>query len=125
MIKWQTKKSITDGVNYARHQSNLFNAKPTIRSYHQHDLGRHLFFKSKKDQLAEERYTEIEKANRILLEKMSNIFQERNNRSAHVQGRSLNVKRRKTQMEKIMIENNVIHYTGYPAQAPRNTLTLQ
>jgi hypothetical protein len=35
----------------------------------------HLKAKSKKQQLLEERFTEIERENRILLEKMTNILQ--------------------------------------------------
>jgi hypothetical protein len=108
MLKGSTKKSLHEDFGYMVHQSKVYNARPIINSFHQYAIGRHLSTKSKKEQLAEERYTEIEKANRILLEKMSLIFQEKaSNKMQDNYRRSLNIKRRRHEMERIMYENNV------------------
>ena len=74
---------------------------------------KHLNKKAKKEQLLEDRYTEIERENRILLEKMTSIMhngnqsaQTQNNFSAPpYQKRSLNKEARKRELLKITIEN--------------------
>lgn len=66
---------------------------------------------AKKDAMLERRYTEIERENRILLEKMSNIMQ--NPKPAlynpsNPQKASLNRGRRKNDLMKITVENQAI-----------------
>ena len=72
--------------------------------------------KTKKDQIQEERFTEIEKSNRILLEKMSNIYANKIQalpyRTTPQQRRSLNKHQRKVQLSKISFENGVYSYIG-------------
>ena len=70
--------------------------------------------RAKKEVLAEERYTEIERENRILLEKMSSIMSKqkpslyRPPQTAIMIKRSLNRNRRKIEFEKITSENEKI-----------------
>jgi len=128
IYKTGTKKCLDDcwnQINYGIHETKLKNARPIIKSFQINALGHHLSTKSKKEQIAEDRFTEIERANRILLEKMSNIFQEKPAYKVQIiPGRSLNIKRRKTQMEKIMTENNVPLSPGHVAQTARHSITL-
>lgn len=56
------------------HKTKLRNAKPSIDVKCPTRFS-HLKKKAKKEQQLEERYTEIERENRILLEKMTNIMQ--------------------------------------------------
>jgi E3 ubiquitin-protein ligase TRIP12 len=63
----------------------------------------------KKEALMEQRYTEIERENRILLEKMSNIMQS-NKPSLYkppsaISKKSLNREKRRRELVKITIEN--------------------
>lgn len=53
----------------------LRNMKPAVNSLSQPAIFRHLKTKPKRVQLLEERCTEIERENRILLEKMTGILQ--------------------------------------------------
>jgi len=73
--------------------------KPRIRTFNDSALGKYHIAKSKKEQLAEDRFTEIERANRILLEKMSNIFNDKGipggQRKISFSRRSLNYKVRR------------------------------
>lgn len=70
--------------------------------------------RAKREVIAEERYTEIERENRILLEKMSNIMQKqkpslyRPPETQVMMKRSLNRNRRKIEFEKITLENDKI-----------------
>ena len=65
--------------------------------------------KPKKEQLAEDRFTEIERENRILLEKMSHIVNSRGNRSSSTNRRkSLNNEARKRQNLQIIVENQAL-----------------
>jgi len=62
----------------------------------------------KKEALMEQRYTEIERENRILLEKMSNIMQSNKNHLYNPnlgQKRSLNREVRRRELIKITLEN--------------------
>ena len=54
-----------------------------------------------------DRYTEIERENRILLEKMTNIMQNRGAYSAPYQKKSLNREHRKRELLRITLENQV------------------
>ena len=66
--KWEDQRAYRrkhlEGIKYAKRMVD--NAPPTSMSF--------LRRNPKKEQMIEDRYTEIERANRILLEKMSNII---------------------------------------------------
>lgn len=66
--------------------------------------------KAKKEQLIEDRYTEIERENRILLEKMQTIMSHRTTSldGRHVRHKSLNSGYRRRQLMKISMENQAI-----------------
>ena len=65
--------------------------------------------KPKKEQLLEDRFTEIERENRILLEKMSQIVSSRSQRSASSNRRkSLNAEARQRQNMQIVMENQAL-----------------
>ena len=65
--------------------------------------------KPKKDQLLEDRFTEIERENRILLEKMSQIVNSHGHRSSSTSRRkSLNNEARKKQNLQIIVENQAL-----------------
>ena len=70
-----------------------------------------------------DRYTEIERENRILLEKMTNIMQNRGAHSAPYQKKSLNREHRKRELLRITFENQVrlfeLTQTGYIETAAR------
>ncbi len=81
---------------------------------------KHLRSKKKKEQLLEDRFTEIERENRILLEKMTHIMQKQNrtstsfnaiNKAVPTYGiklgpnKSLNKNRRKKELMRITLEN--------------------
>jgi hypothetical protein len=101
------------------HLQKLRSVKPTI------DLNRpktfkHLKSRAKKEQMLEDRYTEIERENRILLEKMTSIMQKPNRttsqsfsnerfaiQSAQMK-KSLNRASRKQELLKITLENQAI-----------------
>jgi E3 ubiquitin-protein ligase TRIP12 len=108
--KWQEKERRI-------HMQKLRNVKPTI------DLKKpkkftHLKSRAKKEQMLEDRYTEIERENRILLEKMTSIMQKPNrtttsfstDRYAQVANnkKSLNRAARKQELLKITLENQAI-----------------
>lgn len=66
---------------------------------------------AKKDAMLERRYTEIERENRILLEKMSNIMQTHKPslyNPNRVEKASLNREYRKKELMKITVENQAI-----------------
>merc|ERR1719195_2438130 len=63
----------------------------------------------KKEQMLEERYTEIDRENRILLKKMSNIAKQTPPNSARVPGpHSLNRDARKRELLRITSDNQAI-----------------
>ncbi|CAG9312223.1 unnamed protein product [Blepharisma stoltei] len=64
--------------------------------------------KPKKEQLVEDRYTEIERENRILLEKMSQIMQGKGSRSESRNKKSLNQEKRRRDLVQITIENHAM-----------------
>ena len=55
------------------HKEKLFNTRPLVDTSTP-SACRYPIIKSKKEQILEERCTEIEKANRLLLEKMTHIM---------------------------------------------------
>ena len=93
------------------HLKKLLMAKSRINSLPPHkSISISFLQKSKKDQIQEERFTEIEKSNRILLEKMSNIYANKTQALPYrttPQRRSLNKHQRKVQLNKISFENGV------------------
>ena len=99
------------------HIGRLSNAKPRIDTTSPHRF-RHLTSKSKKDQLQEgilritllDRFTEIERANRQLLERMTYIMHGKHNSSIDSEGklRSLNNGFRKRQISQIIDENHAL-----------------
>jgi hypothetical protein len=109
--KWQDKERRI-------HMQKLRSVKPTI------DLGKpqkfkHLKSRAKKEQMLEDRYTEIERENRILLEKMTSIMQKPNRTSTSFSTerfgvvsagnkKSLNRASRKQELLKITLENQAI-----------------
>lgn len=100
------------------HMQRLKSVKPTL------DLQRpktfkHLKSRAKKEQMLEDRYTEIERENRILLEKMTSIMQKPNRTSSSFSSerfalqsaqmkKSLNRASRKQELLKITLENQAI-----------------
>ena len=70
----------------------------------------HLVHRAKKEQMMEERYTQIEYENRILLKKMSKILRTSSteNLNKHFKPKSLNAISRKKELKRIMDENQKI-----------------
>ena len=68
----------------------------------------HLKIKAKREQMLEDRFTEIERENRILLEKMSSIMNKRQNKDLGNEVRSLNTNARKVESRRITIENQAM-----------------
>ncbi|OMJ68089.1 hypothetical protein SteCoe_34558 [Stentor coeruleus] len=94
--------------NKSLHQKNLKSIKGQIDTTCPVSYGS-LKTKSKKEQLIEERYTEIERENKILLNKMSQIVNSRPNRQlSSTRRKSLNIEARKRQNTRIVIENQAI-----------------
>lgn len=84
----------------------------------------HLRRNLKKAQLMEERYTAIERENRLLLEKMSYIMHHQmvdNKNESRKYVRSLNVEHRKRELSKITSENQVRDAVAAVAQAAAPT----
>jgi len=111
--KWQEKERQI-------HMRKLRNVKPTI-NLKKPKAFKHLKSRAKKEQMLEDRYTEIERENRILLEKMTSIMQKpnrtstsfSNDRFASTSGfinskKSLNRAQRKQELLKITLENQAI-----------------
>jgi hypothetical protein len=90
------------------HINKMRMAKSTLNSLPQRKTMSISFHKTKKDQLQEERYTEIEKANRILLEKMSHIYNKTQLTPQNAMPRhSMNKHQRRSMLNKISAENGV------------------
>lgn len=100
------------------HQQRLREVKPTV-SLRQPTNFKHLKSRAKKEQMLEDRYTEIERENRILLEKMTSIMQKPNRTSTSFSTdrfngppqptkKSLNRASRKQELLKITLENQAI-----------------
>lgn len=109
--KWQEKERRI-------HMQKLRNVKPTIDLKKPKNF-KHLKSRAKKEQMLEDRYTEIERENRILLEKMTSIMQKPNRTSTSFSTdrfgsttvqpkKSLNKAARKQELLKITLENQAI-----------------
>jgi E3 ubiquitin-protein ligase TRIP12 len=87
------------------HKRKLREVKSAIRPLQEKPYAPQIQMRNaKKDAMLERRYTEIERENRILLEKMSNIMQSNKPslyNPSRSQKRSLNISTRKTAMMKI------------------------
>lgn len=68
----------------------------------------HLKRKPKKEQMVEERFTEIERENRLLLEKMSQIMVSKSSKSGTQPKKSLNKEIRRRQLVQITSENQAL-----------------
>ena len=94
-----------------KHQKKLQELKP-IAPDDQPSTVRQFRRNKKKEVLEEERFTEIERCNRILLERLSNIMKKNNQNTPNDQNkfrvRSLNRDSRKRELVKITIENQNI-----------------
>lgn len=104
----------TDSKYYQRcqeiHRAKLTTIKSSIDNSEPH-RPTHLRKNLKKEQMKEERYAEIERENRILLEKMSFIMQNEsldNKNQAVGYSHSLNKEQRKRELQKITSENQAI-----------------
>jgi hypothetical protein len=104
----------TDAKYYQRcqeiHRSKLNTIKSSIDNSEPH-RPTHLRKNLKKEQMKEERYAEIERENRILLEKMSFIMQSDsldNKNQSIGYSHSLNKEQRKRELQKITSENQAI-----------------
>jgi hypothetical protein len=94
------------------HYEKLKNMRPTLDLSCPPEFS-HLRTKPKKEQqregnLKKERFTEIEKANRILLEKMSSIMNSKSPLNQPFYKKSLNKEVRKKNLEKIAGDNQAI-----------------
>lgn len=104
----------TDSKYYQKcqeiHRSKLHTIKSAIDNSEPH-RPTHLKKNLKKEQMKEERYAEIERENRILLEKMSHIMQNEtldNKNQSIAYSHSLNKGLRKRELQKITSENQAI-----------------
>jgi len=97
-----------DRQKMEKHRKRLQKVKPSVDTSAP-PIYAHLIHRAKKEQLLEERYTQIENENRILLKKMSHIMrhQSLDNRN-FARPRSLNAISRKQELRKIMEENQQI-----------------
>lgn len=68
----------------------------------------HLKYKAKRDQMLEDRFTEIERENRILLEKMSSIMNKKKNQGEGLGLKSLNKTARRERVGKIAMDNQAL-----------------
>ncbi|OMJ80045.1 hypothetical protein SteCoe_19773 [Stentor coeruleus] len=94
--------------NKSMHHKNLKNIKGQVDTACPLSYGS-LKRKPKKEQLMEERYTEIERENKILLNKMSQIVNSRPNLpSSSTRRKSLNIEARKRQNMRIVTENQAL-----------------
>jgi len=92
------------------HKDKLANMKPAIDNSAPKKPS-HLASNKKREQMMEDRYTKIERENRLLLEKMSHIMQKKsldNSNQSWKYTKSLNKSYRKQQLQKITQENQDI-----------------
>ena len=68
----------------------------------------HLKYKAKRDKILVDRFTEIERENRILLEKMSSIMNKKQLKDGSAGVKSLNKAARKEQMRRITLDNQAL-----------------
>jgi hypothetical protein len=93
--------------NHRIHAEKLRRMQPRVNSGQPLEFA-HLKFKSKREQMLEDRFTEIERENRILLEKMSSIMNKRQKGGPGGATRSLNKVARNEQMRKISLDNQAL-----------------
>lgn len=102
-------------ISQSRHESKLRLARSSIETRTPPIRFRHVKLNHKKGQMQEDRYTEIERENRILLEKMTNILQQNRKKrkesqklsrlSLHRESLTSNLKKRHFDQLKITTEN--------------------
>ena len=108
------------------HIQKLKMAKSTLNSLPQRKALSISFHKTKKDQIMEDRYTEIEKANRILLEKMSNIYTTKGNSATPTIHKPMIVRHKKSALlSKLSHENGVHSFPGYSTAHTKRAASLQ
>ena len=93
--------------NHRIHEEKLKRMQPRINSGSPAKFS-HLKFKAKREQLLEDRFTEIERENRILLEKMSSIMNKKKGTGNCLAVKSLNKTARKEQIRRITIDNHAL-----------------
>jgi hypothetical protein len=93
--------------NFNLHQSNLRKAKSRVDLRSPNKFN-HLKFKAKNLALQEERYSEIERENRILLDKMTQISNSNSLKHLPHLSKSLNKEARKRKLVQITVENQAI-----------------
>jgi hypothetical protein len=93
--------------NLSLHQSNVRNAKSRV-DLRSPSKFRHLKFKAKNLALQEERYSEIERENKILLGKMNQISNTNSLKQLPRLSKSLNKEARKRKLVQITVENQAI-----------------
>ena len=98
--KWEENNQRIHTEKLKNMQSRVKSSKPTKL--------KHLKFKAKKEQMLEERFTEIERENRILLEKMSSIMNKKKKEGKDAEVKSLNKNSRKEEMRRITMENQAL-----------------
>lgn len=98
--KWEEK-------NHQIHEDKLKRMQPRVNSGPPEKFS-HLRYKAKREQLLEDRFTEIERENRILLEKMSSIMNKKQYKTDGFAVKSLNKTARKETMRKITIDNQAL-----------------
>ena len=104
-------QKLWDEKNQVIHKQKIKNIKSRIDQKSPYRYA-HVFKNSKKEQILEgkdysDRYTEIERENRILLEKMSQIIQTRSNSMSKVNKfQMINESKRKKSLEKLVSDNS-------------------
>ena len=98
--KWEENNQRIHTEKLKNMQSRVKSSKPTKL--------KHLKFKAKKEQMLEDRFTEIERENRILLEKMSSIMNKKKREGKDLEIKSLNKNSRKEEMRRITLENQAL-----------------
>ena len=89
------------------HANNLEKMQPRVNSGSPVKFS-HLQYKAKREQINEDRFTEIERENRILLEKMSSIMNKKQLKDNSAAIKSLNGTARKEQMRRITLDNQAL-----------------
>ncbi|OMJ66778.1 hypothetical protein SteCoe_36265 [Stentor coeruleus] len=93
--------------NHRIHTEKLKNMQSRVNSGCPQEFF-HLKYKAKRDQMLEDRFTEIERENRILLEKMSSIMNKKQQKDEGFAFKSLNKVARKEEMRRIAMDNKAL-----------------
>jgi len=109
------------------HRTRLKNVRPLVDTSEPKAAHfDHVRMNLKKEQMLEERYTEIDRENRILLKKMSNIAKQTPPNSARLSGpNSLNQNARKRELLRITSDNQAILKRIQQAQPVYNHVEMQ